>query len=822
MQASASTQLRHVAWLALLAASYFALAKLSLLTAIPPGYATSVWPASGLALAAVVLGGQRAWPGIWIGAALANLAVQSSVAAAVVIATGNTLEALVAAALMRRYVAAPVFQQGEDVFKFVAVTAAAATLAATIGTFAISAVSPASSTGLATIWSTWWQGDVTGMIVVAPLILCWASRDGAAWTTRRVLELSALILALAVAGHLAFGSGLVATRFTPLVLGLMLPLMIWVAFRFDQPEVVLTSAVLTTIAVGYTVAGRGWLAGDSVETSLWQLLAFVSIVAVSGLAISAVVEERRRAMAALRKSHDALELRAGERAQDVLRSEETFRLLVEGVQDYAIFMLDVDGHVANWNQGAEKIKGYKAEEIVGQHFSRFYPREAIERKWPDQELALAKLQGRFEDEGWRLRKDGTRFWANVIITALHGPDGRLRGFTKVTRDLTDRKRIEMLEGSERRVNEFLAMLAHELRNPLAPIRNALGLMQVAPAGDPSHVRSRGVIERQVAQLTRLVDDLLDVGRITSGKVVLKKEPIELNTAVQRAVESCEAAADARKQRIDIQYATEPLFIDGDPVRFSQIVLNLLNNAIKYTPDQGRIHGIVTREGDWAVIRIQDTGIGMPPELLAAAFDLFVQGERSLARTEGGLGVGLTIVRQLVTLHGGSVTARSEGFGKGSEFIVLLPVLPRGSLSTNALPDTSATASDGKRRVLVVDDNRDSADMLEALLTMFGHDVHTAYDGPSALAAATKYVPDVVLLDIGLPGMNGYDVAERLRNSPRFRRTTLIAFTGYGQEEDRQRARDAGFDDYLVKPVDPTTLAKIIAATPVASLQRSSV
>ena len=222
-----------------------------------------------------------------------------------------------------------------------------------------------------------------------------------------------------------------------------------------------------------------------------------------------------------------------------------------------------------------------------------------------------------------------------------------------------------------------------------------------------------------------------------------------------------------------------------------------------------------------MIRIQDTGIGMPPELLAAAFDLFVQGERSLARTEGGLGVGLTIVRQLVTLHGGSVTARSEGIGKGSEFIVLLPILPRESLSTIALPDTSATASDGKRRVLVVDDNRDSADMLEALLTMFGHDVHTAYDGPSALAAATKYGPDVVLLDIGLPGMNGYDVAERLRNSPRFRRTTLIAFTGYGQEEDRQRARDAGFDDYLVKPVDPTTLAKIIAATPVASLQRNS-
>jgi PAS domain S-box-containing protein len=816
---SLSTQLRHVVWVALLAALYFALAKLSLLTAIPPGYATSVWPPSGLALAAVVLLGRRVWPGIWIGAALANLTVQSSIPAAAIIATGNSLEALVAAALMRRYIAAPVFQQGEDVFRFLAVAAAAAMVAATIGTLAISAVGPASSTGLATIWSTWWQGDLTGMIVVAPLILCWAPGRGVAWTRRRVLELSLLLIGLAVVGHVAFGSGLVDTRFAALVLALTLPLVIWVAFRFDQPEVVLTIAVLTAVAVGYTVAGRSLVAGDSVETSLWHLLAFVSILAVSGLAISAVVGERRRAMNALRKSHDELEQRVTERAQDVLRSEETFRLLVEGVQDYAIFMLDVDGRVANWNQGARKIKGYTAEEIVGQHFSRFYPSDAIERKWPDQELALAKLQGRFEDEGWRLRKDGTRFWANVIITALRGPDGRLRGFAKVTRDLTDRKRIEALEGSERRVNEFLAMLAHELRNPLAPIRNALGVMQLAQAGDPSHERSRGVIERQVAQLTRLVDDLLDVGRITSGKVVLKKEPIELNAAFRRAVESCEAAASARKQTIEAQYTTEPLFIDGDTVRLSQIVLNLLNNAIKYTPDHGRIRGIVAREGDWAVIRIQDTGVGMPPELLSAAFDLFVQGERSLARTEGGLGIGLTIVRQLVALHGGSVTARSAGAGKGSEFIVLLPALSHESLSTRAAPERPAARSVSRRRVLVVDDNRDSADMLEALLTMFGHDVRMVHDGPSALAAAVEFGPDVVLLDIGLPGMSGYDVAMRLRQTPRFGRTTLIAFTGYGQDEDRQRARDAGFDHHLVKPVEPATLERIIAAAPAASLER---
>ena len=422
-------------------------------------------------------------------------------------------------------------------------------------------------------------------------------------------------------------------------------------------------------------------------------------------------------------------------------------------------MLDLDGNVASWNKGAERIKGYKAHEIIGQHISRFYPREAIDRLWPQQELALARAQGRSEDEGWRLRKDGTRFWANVIITALYDPDGRLRGFAKVTRDMTARKRIEALEGSERRLYEFLAMLAHELRNPLAPIRNAIDLMRRTSPDDPAQEWSRGVIDRQVTQLTRLVDDLLDVGRITSGKIVLKKERVELNAAVRHAVESCHAALAARSQTLDVQCTTEALVIDSDPTRLSQIVLNLLNNAIKYTPEQGRIEVSVARDGDWAVLRIKDTGIGMPPELLPKVFDLFVQGERSLARTEGGLGIGLTVVRQLVALHGGTVVARSEGANKGSEFIVLLPtVAPKQAMSESATNDARASTQRTRRRVLVVDDNRDSAQMLAALLTTLGHDARVVYDGASAITTAAEYRPDIVFVDIGLPGINGYEVA----------------------------------------------------------------
>jgi PAS domain S-box-containing protein len=538
---------------------------------------------------------------------------------------------------------------------------------------------------------------------------------------------------------------------------------------------------------------------------------------MTGLSISAVANERRRAMQALRGSRDELERRVIERTWELRRSEETFRLLVEGIQDYAIFMLDKDGRIESWNQGAERIQGYAADEIIGQHISRFFPADAIESNRPQQELALAKAQGRCEDEGWRLRKDGTRFWANVVVTALHDDAGQFRGFAKVTRDMTEPKRIESLEQRERQTNEFLAMLGHELRNPLAPIRNALSLMGMQSADDSTREWSRNVIDRQVTQLTRLVDDLLDVARITSGKIDLKKEHVELNAAVLRAVDSCHPVADARQQILDVHTSKEHLLVDGDLIRLSQIVINLLNNAIKYTPDGGRITVSVARDGDWAVLRVKDTGTGIPAELLPKVFDLFVQGERSLARTEGGLGIGLTIVRKLVDLHGGTVSARSGGPGKGSEYIVLLPALSQkqsiNESSTTWQPANART----KRRVLVVDDNRDLAETAAVLLSASGHEVRTAYDGVSAVATAREFHPDVVLLDIGLPGMSGYEVAKQIRASEPRRSMLLVAVTGYGQDADRQRARESGFDRHVVKPLDPATLEKIVESISVPQL-----
>src|SRR6476661_4871234 len=492
------------------------------------------------------------------------------------------------------------------------------------------------------------------------------------------------------------------------------------------------------------------------------------------------------------------------RQEEILRdSEERFRLLMEGVKDYAIFMLDPEGRIASWNSGAELIKGYRAEEVLGRHFSIFYPADAIARGWPEHELRMAQSEGRFEDEGWRVRKDGSTFWANVVITPLYGGDRQLRGFAKITRDLTERKRVEMLEETDLRRNEFLAMLSHELRNPLAPIRNALSVMRMNGVDESALRWARTVLDRQVAHLSRLVDDLLDVSRIAIGKITLQREPVEIAQIVASAVESSQPLIDSREHTLEVLHPDEPLRIEGDLTRLSQVVLNLLNNAANFTPRGGHIRLTVERDEAMAAIRVHDTGIGIPADLLPNVFDLFTQGDRSLDRTKGGLGIGLTLVQRLVKLHGGSVEVRSEGSGLGSEFVVRLPLL--AVPASKPLPPKAERRPGGSRRVLVVDDNRDATETLELLLQLWGHEVQSALNGPEALAKAVEFRPEIILLDIGLPGMSGYEVARQLRSLPGFRDVFIVAVTGYGQDSDRIHSQEAGFGHHLVKPVQPEVL-----------------
>jgi PAS domain S-box-containing protein len=487
---------------------------------------------------------------------------------------------------------------------------------------------------------------------------------------------------------------------------------------------------------------------------------------------------------------------------------EQFRLLVESVKDYGIFILTPEGNVATWNAGAEAIKGYRADEIIGVHFSRFYEADAVARGWPQHELAMARSTGRFEDEGWRVRKDGTRFWASVVITALFDAGGELRGFAKVTRDLTARRRIEELQRSERRMNEFLAILAHELRNPLAPMRTALEISQRAGDDAKAQHYAQGLFTRQLTHLTRLVDDLLDLGRITTGRITYRFESVDLADLVRNAVESMRPLFAASEQTLDVRLVAQPTPITADATRIVQVVTNLLSNATKYTPRAGRVTVTLEHDDGFATLQVTDDGIGMEPNLLPVVFEPFMQGERGLDRGGGGLGIGLSLVKRLVEAHGGTVAAASAGAGRGSTFSVRLPMRP----GPRRLAESGTAAAGASRllRVLVVDDNRDIAESTALLLRMLGHDVDVALDGPDALEKARTAGPDLVLLDIGLPRMSGYDVARALRAHPATRNATIVACTGYGRDEDRQLARAAGFDRHAVKPVGADTLSEILA------------
>jgi signal transduction histidine kinase len=370
--------------------------------------------------------------------------------------------------------------------------------------------------------------------------------------------------------------------------------------------------------------------------------------------------------------------------------------------------------------------------------------------------------------------------------------------------------LQQLEEAERRREEFLAMLAHELRNPLAPIRTGLQVLRLTDSQDTT-ARTHAIIERQVGNLSRLVDDLLDVSRITRGKILLRKERICLPETLRQAADGHAALAAEKGLKVVVNAAAEALFVEADPTRLEQMIGNVLTNAIKFTPTRGTIELSARREADSVAIRIRDSGIGIPRHMLARIFELFAQTDRPLDRAQGGLGIGLTVVKSLVELHGGSVEARSEGEGKGAEIVIRLPaaaaVEPAGAMQ----PLASADGNRQPRRVLVVEDNRDAADLLAAYLRACGHVVHVAHDGGAGFSAALREQPDVIICDIGLPGVDGYEFARRLRAEPRLRRCLLVAVTGYGEARDRQRGVEAGFAHYLTKPADPREIERLLVA-----------
>jgi PAS domain S-box-containing protein len=493
-----------------------------------------------------------------------------------------------------------------------------------------------------------------------------------------------------------------------------------------------------------------------------------------------------------------------------LRTARLLASIVESSDD-AIISKSLDGVIQSWNLGAQRIFGYAPEEAIGKHVSLIIPRERITEE--DQILAQLRSGERVDHfETSRLTKDGQQIDVSLTISPIKDNSGQVIGASKIARDITERKRAEAaLAEADRRKDEFLATLAHELRNPLAPILNSVAVLKAPSSTEDDQRELRDVIERQVQHMSRLLDDLLDVNRITTGKFELRKKRVTLAAVMEAAVETSRPLIEAGGHQLTIAMPREPVDLDADLVRLAQVFSNLLNNAAKYTDRGGRIWFSADPHDGNVLVSVRDNGIGISREALPRIFDMFSQASPALNRSQGGLGIGLSLVKGLVELHGGSVVAKSDGPRRGSEFTVRLPTATDASLHPQNGKTNGEAKGIVKHRILIVDDLQDSADSLARWLRMYGQEVQTAYDGEQAIQAAEAMRPDVVLLDIGMPKVNGYDVCRHIRQQAWGQDTLLIAVTGWGQEEDRRRTQAAGFDHHMVKPVDPAALLKVLAS-----------
>jgi PAS domain S-box-containing protein len=536
--------------------------------------------------------------------------------------------------------------------------------------------------------------------------------------------------------------------------------------------------------------------------------------------IDKLLVENQRLRQQLAEAEDTLRaLRAGEvdailvetdreQVYTLDAADKPYRLLVEQMPQAAA-SFTIDGIILHGNRRFASLLGRPLEMLVGKPIYEFL---AADSRAPFETLLRDVQAAEVRAEVTLQRGDGTLVPAYLGINALR--EGPL-GVCLVMTDLTEQKRYAEMQGAQkalrdadRRKNEFVAILAHELRNPLGPIRNAARILKLKGPQDPELRSPIEMIERQTEQLARLLDDLLDVSRISRGALEMRRDHVAFSDVVDASVDACHEELRDRGVHLHVSLPTEPIDLVADRARLIQVLCNLLANAGKYTPSGGKVDLTAKARDGTLVLSVKDSGIGIPPDKLTDIFDLFAQVDRSGER-EGGLGIGLTLVREIATLHGGTIEARSEGIGHGSDFILTLPVV-----TTAAAPAKGAVsgAAAAPRRILVVDDNPDAVESLALLLQIAGHQVHKACDGEAAIALAQQVRPEVVLLDLGMPTVSGYEVAQRIREQPWGKQTFLVALSGWGQAEERVRTREAGFDAHLVKPVAPEALNKLLATT----------
>lgn len=491
--------------------------------------------------------------------------------------------------------------------------------------------------------------------------------------------------------------------------------------------------------------------------------------------------------------------------------EQRFSSFLEAAPD-AVVIIDQGGKIVRVNGQTEKMFGHGREELLGQAVEILMPERFRGNHRGQRNAFMAHPSTRLMGpalELWGLRKDGSEFPVEISLSPIPDREGVL--VASIVRDVTRRRQMEQeLRNADRMKDEFLATLGHELRNPLAPIRNAVELLGIEDLEGRDLRTAREVIARQVKVMERLIDDLLNVSRISRNKLEICKERVELAAVVESSVESSRPLLQQSGHQLTVSLPPQPVLLDADSIRLAQVFVNLLNNAAKYTTPGGHIWLVAERQGSNAVVSVRDNGIGIPRDMLSRIFDMFTQVNQSREQSQGGLGIGLTLVRRLVEMHDGSIEARSDGAGAGSEFIVRLPVhvqLLQDTPTTSGGPRVSALSG---FRILVVDDNKNSADTLGMLLWLKGNDIRTANDGLEAVQVAETFHPELVLLDIGLPKLNGYEVARHIRQQPWGRDMILVALTGWGQDEDRRRSQEAGFNFHAVKPMELAALEELLA------------
>jgi PAS domain S-box-containing protein len=770
---------------------YFAAAKLGLSMALLAEQVSLVWPATGFSLAAVLMLGYRVWPGIAIGALAANATANEPFVTACGIALGNTLEAVGGAWLLRKAGFDCSLGRLSDVVKLLVLAAGiSTTISATIGVVSLTLGGVHRWDAFGSLWWTWWVGDAMGNLVVAPALLTWA--EDRKISLRRWLEALILTAGLSATCLIVF-----TERWTvdlpgyPLAFAVF-PFAVWAALRFGRRGTAGVILLAAGLAILVASGGVRQMEEATAHERLLVLQLFLGVIAVTALLLGAAVTERKQA------------------SEELQQQREWLDVILASVGD-AVMVSDVKGNVTFLNPAAQRLTG-RGIEAYGDPAADVF---RLIDSGTEQPVEPADTANRDPDLAARTYKailaGKDRSEIPIEITSapiLDRIPQRMEGVVVVFRDITERQR------EEQRRDEFLATLAHELRNPLAPISNALALLRLTDDLTPAIKHMREIMERQVNHLVRLVDDLLEISRITRGKIELRKEPIDLITVVGNAVETSRPVIEAAGHQLAVTLAAAPMMLEADGVRLAQVIANLLNNAAKYTERGGQIWLTTHRDGDEAVISVRDTGLGISAEMLPRVFEMFSQVDSTRTRAQGGLGIGLTLAKSLVQMHGGRIEAHSDGLGRGSEFVVHLPLIASSPPPiARAISPTTSARSLPAWKVLIVDDVEAALYTLAELLANMGQRVRTAQDAASAIEQARRERPDLVISDIAMPNVDGYELAQLLRKEPGLEGVMLVALTGYGQDSDKHRAVQAGFDYHLVKPVTLETLEHLLRWLP---------